>query len=75
MAEIGDQVVIHGRHVDDVDRSGIIVAVLGERGTAPFRVRFSDGQERLIFPGPDATIVTGDSPDDPAAGGRPSQQP
>jgi hypothetical protein len=75
MAEIGDRVVIRRRHVDDADRSGVITAVLGERGTAPYRVRFQDGRERLIVPGRDATIAAGDAPDTRAGSARSSRQP
>ena len=74
MVEIGDRVFIRGRHVDDSDRSGVIVAVLGRGGTAPYRARFQNGQERLIFPGPDATITTGDALDPSGGDGPPSQQ-
>jgi hypothetical protein len=75
MAGIGDRVVIRGRHVDDADRSGVMTVLLGERGTAPYRVRFRDGRERLIVPGPDATIVAGGAPDTRAGGARSSRQP
>ena len=75
MAGIGDRVVIRGRHVDVADRSGVITALLGERGAAPCRVRFRDGRERLIVPGRDATIVASDAPNTPALGARSSRQP
>jgi hypothetical protein len=75
MAGIGDRVVIPARHVDYTDRSGVLTALLGERGATPDRVRFRDGRERLIVPGPDATIVAGDAPDTPAGGARSSRQP
>jgi hypothetical protein len=30
--------------------------VHGDKGEPPYLVRFSDGQTRLLFPGPDAVI-------------------
>ncbi len=55
-AKVGDRLHVHGRTVGDVDRVGEIVEVHGEDGAPPFLVRFPDGHETLVFPGPDATI-------------------
>ncbi|WP_280258479.1 DUF1918 domain-containing protein [Nocardia wallacei] len=55
-ANVGDHLVVHSRAVGLRDRSGEIVAVHGADGAPPYLVRFSDGHESLIFPGPDCLI-------------------
>lgn len=56
-ATVGDRLVVHGAHVDDVNREGEIVEVRGKNGEPPYVVRWSDtGQEAFVFPGPDATV-------------------
>ncbi|MFJ9339461.1 DUF1918 domain-containing protein [Streptomyces sp. NPDC101733] len=52
----GDQLVQHGRIVGQNDKVGEITQVLGENGTPPYRVRFQDGHEALMAPGPDCVI-------------------
>jgi hypothetical protein len=56
-ATIGDQLCIHGSSVGHPDKHGEIIEVRGTRGEPPYLVRFSDGQTRLVFPGPDAVII------------------
>lgn len=56
-ATVGDRLIVHGTHVDDVTRDGEILEVRGKDGTPPYVVRWSDtGHEAFVFPGPDATI-------------------
>ncbi|MFW6203489.1 MAG: DUF1918 domain-containing protein [Actinomycetota bacterium] len=55
-AKVGDRLHVHGRTVGNADRVGEIVEVRGEDGRPPYRVRFEDGNERLMFPGPDSTV-------------------
>jgi hypothetical protein len=56
-ATVGDQLVIHGAHVDEHERDGEIIDVRGHDGEPPFLVRWSDtGHEALVFPGPDAYV-------------------
>lgn len=40
------------------ERAGEIIEVRGPEGTAPFLVRFADGHEGLVYPGPDTPIDT-----------------
>ena len=54
-ANVGDRIRLHANSVDTPDRTGTIVAVLGEDGP-PYRVRFDSGEETIVAPGPDATI-------------------
>ncbi len=55
-AEVGDRLHVHGRTVGLPDRVGEIVEVRGSGGSPPYLVRFDDGHESLVFPGPDATV-------------------
>ncbi|MFD3677989.1 DUF1918 domain-containing protein [Streptomyces sp. NPDC058613] len=52
----GDQLVQHGRIVGQNDKVGEITQVLGDNGTPPYRVRFQDGHEALLAPGPDCEV-------------------
>jgi hypothetical protein len=53
--------VVHGRIVGQHDRTAEVVEVLGEDGGPPYRVRFEDGHETLMSPGPD-TVVRHEDP-------------
>jgi hypothetical protein len=55
-AQVGDRLHVHGRTVGNVDRVGEIVEVRGSDGGPPYLVRFDDGHETLVFPGPDSTV-------------------
>ncbi|MEW1847127.1 DUF1918 domain-containing protein [Nonomuraea angiospora] len=55
-ANVGDHLIVHGKVVGQRDRTGEIVEIRGENGTPPFLVRFEDGHEQLVFPGPDAVV-------------------
>ena len=55
-AQAGDRLVIHGHHVGESDREAEILEVRHEDGSPPYVVRWSDGQEGLVFPGPDASV-------------------
>ncbi|GAA2481574.1 DUF1918 domain-containing protein [Streptomyces sp. NPDC059506] len=55
-ASVGDTLVMHGRTVGQHDRTCEVVEVLGEHGDPPFRVRFEDGHEALLSPGPDSVV-------------------
>jgi hypothetical protein len=57
-AQVGDRLHVHGRTVGGGDRVGDIVEVRGPDGAPPYLVRFDDGHERLVYPGPDATVET-----------------
>ncbi|GAA2126889.1 DUF1918 domain-containing protein [Streptomyces synnematoformans] len=55
-AEVGDRLCVHGRVVGQEDRTAEIVEVLGADGEPPYRVRFEDGHEALMSPGPDSVV-------------------
>ena len=55
-ATIGDRVHIKGRNVGMQEHIGEILEVRGPEGEPPYLVRFSDGRESLVYPGPDCMI-------------------
>jgi len=55
-ATVGDRLHMHGRIVGQRDRLGEIIEVRGKDGSPPYVVRFPDGHESLLFPGPDCVI-------------------
>ena len=56
-ATVGDRLCVHSRTVDRPARLGEVVEVRGPDGQPPFLVRFDDGHETLLFPGPDCRKV------------------
>jgi hypothetical protein len=55
-ASVGDRLHVHGRVVGSVDSTAEIIDVRGTDGAPPFVVRYPDGHEALVFPGPDAVV-------------------
>ncbi|MFW6694853.1 DUF1918 domain-containing protein [Streptomyces sp. MAR4 CNX-425] len=55
-AEVGDKLCVHGRVVGQQDRTAEIVEVLGTGGAPPYRVRYDDGHEAVMSPGPDSVV-------------------
>ena len=56
-AQVGDHLVVEGRTDTRSKQEGEVVEVRGADGAPPYVVRWSDGHEGLVFPGPDAHIV------------------
>jgi hypothetical protein len=54
-AEIGDELVVHSRHVGDHDRRGRITKI-GAHGSPPYVVQWEDGKEVVFFPSTDCTV-------------------
>lgn len=57
-ASVGDEIIIHGRVTGNPDRRGEVLEARGPDGTPPYLVKFDDGHEALVFPGPDVQVVT-----------------
>ncbi len=55
-AAVGDRLQVHGRVVGSPDQSSEIIEIRGRDGAPPYLVRRDDGQEVLVFPGPDALV-------------------
>ena len=57
-AQVGERLVVRGRHQGEADRDGEILEVHGSGGTPPYLVRWSaDGHVGLFFPGSDAFVA------------------
>jgi hypothetical protein len=56
-AKEGDRIVIRGRTVGSPDRLGEVIGVRGADGSPPYVVRFDDGHESVIQPGPDFELA------------------
>jgi len=58
-ANAGDWLVVEQSSVDRRARRGRVVEVAGPDGAPPYRVRWLDTErEALVFPGPDAHVLT-----------------
>ena len=55
-ATVGDRLHVHGSKVGETDKVAEIIEVRGEQGGPPYWVRFPDGRETLIYPGPDSVV-------------------
>jgi hypothetical protein len=55
-ARAGDRLVVSGHKVGEAERSAEILEVLGQDGAPPYRVRWADGHESVVFPGSDARV-------------------
>jgi Domain of unknown function (DUF1918) len=58
-AHTGDWLIVKGRSDISAARRAIVLEAHGPEGSAPFLVRWIEsGHQALVFPGPDAVIVT-----------------
>ncbi len=55
-AQIGERLLIHGKKVGTGDLVAEIVEVKGKDGGPPYLVRYPDGHETLMYPGPDCVV-------------------
>ena len=55
-AEVGDRLHVRGRTAGTQERHGGRTRYRGADGAPPYLVRFSDGHESLVFPGPDCVV-------------------
>lgn len=60
-ARPGDRIIIRGRTVETPDRHGEIIEVRGVDGEPPYRVRFGEGHESVVYPGSDFVIEHAES--------------
>jgi Domain of unknown function (DUF1918) len=58
-ATVGDRLHVHGHKVGNADRLAEIVEVRGADGRPPYLVRYPDGHQGLVFPGPDCIVERG----------------
>lgn len=64
-AQLGDRIILAGEQVDRPTRVGEVIEVRGSAGGPPYVVRWSDGHEGLIYPGPGSVLRVESGP--PAA--------
>ncbi|GAA3842408.1 DUF1918 domain-containing protein [Saccharothrix violaceirubra] len=55
-AIVGDLLHIHSRKAGLAEQVGEIIEVRGSAGSPPYLVRFDDGHEGLVYPGPDSLV-------------------
>jgi hypothetical protein len=56
-AHVGDRLHVHGRVVGHTERTAQIVEIHESTPGAPiFTVRYEDGHQSLIYPGPDTVV-------------------
>lgn len=58
-AQVGDHLVVEGNKDSAGRQQGEVLEVRGAEGAPPYVVRWNDGHEGLVFPGPDAHVVSG----------------
>jgi hypothetical protein len=68
-AKPGDRIIIAPPRIETPVREGEIVETRGPDGSPPFLVRWSDGHEALIFPGPGSGMRVQGSEDSAAGTG------
>ncbi|MFL6130277.1 MAG: DUF1918 domain-containing protein [Mycobacteriales bacterium] len=61
-AKVGDRLCVHGNTVGRTDHRMEIIEVRGAAGGPPYLVRYEDGHEAVVFPGPDAVVEPGTGP-------------
>ena len=55
-AQVGERLLIHSSKVGVPEQRAEILEVRGADGAPPYRVRFDDGHEGLVFPGSDCHV-------------------
>ena len=55
-AAVGDRLHVHSRATGGASQYAEVLEVLGPGGEPPYRVRYEDGHEAVVFPGPDCTV-------------------
>ncbi len=55
-AAIGDRLVVRPHHVGEHERWALILDVQGDDGGPPYKVKWDDGTEGLLWPGVDAVV-------------------
>jgi hypothetical protein len=55
-AHPGDHLTIKGHRVGEAERTGEILEVHDEGGETRYLVRWADGHEAWLYPGPDAFV-------------------
>ena len=60
-AHVGDWLVVEGRTAEQHRRQGLITEVHSDDGSPPYAVHWlDDDHQALVYPGPDAVVMTAD---------------
>lgn len=62
-ATVGDHLHTHGVASARGEREAEIIEVRGANDGPPYLVRFADGEERVIYPGPETVVRPRESGD------------
>ncbi len=57
-AQHGDRVTVPGRHVGAAERHGEVLEVRGPDGAPPYLIRWDDGHEAIVCPGPEMRFTS-----------------
>ncbi|KAB8200701.1 hypothetical protein BDV34DRAFT_230064 [Aspergillus parasiticus] len=60
-ASVGDRIRFKDSRVVGREQVAEIVDVLGPDGSPPYRVRFLDGHETIVFPAPESEVIPKES--------------
>ena len=56
-ANVGDRLLVESGSAETHRREGEVLEVRGSDGGPPYLVKWEDGHEGLVFPGPDAHVL------------------
>lgn len=56
-ANVGDRLLVESGSAETHRREGEVIEVRGSDGGPPYLVKWEDGHEGLVFPGPDAHVL------------------
>lgn len=56
-AKVGDRLLVESGSAETHRREGEVIEVRGSEGGPPYLVKWEDGHEGLVFPGPDAHVL------------------
>lgn len=60
-AKAGDMLIVESASAEQQQHRATIIEVRSPDGSPPYLVRWGDGHEGLVYPGPDAHVAPGES--------------
>ncbi|HET9648408.1 MAG TPA: DUF1918 domain-containing protein [Microlunatus sp.] len=55
-ASVGDRLHFQSNTVGTPEHSALVIETRGEAGAPPYYIRYDDGRETVVYPGPDCRI-------------------
>lgn len=74
-ANPGDHIILAPPTIEGKLREGEVVETRGEDGQPPYVVRWSDGHDALLYPGPGAVLRVRPADSEPPDAGQPGTEP